>query len=92
MSRKHRDCSVNVLCGLFKDSTFEGPSTSEYSLTSMQETASVSNTEDTVWNECEVGYLYLRNVCMFYKKKKKKKLQGQHLIPPSTIENRIENC
>lgn len=52
----------------------------------MQETASVSNAEeDTIGNMSDFSDLYLRNVCMFYIK-----LQGQHLIPTSTIQNIVE--
>lgn len=57
----------------------------QVSATTIQETASMSDDEDTVGDMCNFSDLYHRNVCMFYIK-----LQGQHLIPASTIQNIVE--
>lgn len=51
----------------------------------IQEPASVSDDEDTVGDGCNYSDLYLRNICMFYMK-----LQGQYLLPVSTIQDIIE--
>lgn len=83
MSRKHRHCSVNVICGSFKDTNSKCPSTSEHSVSTIQETASMSDAEDTVGDMSNFSDLYLRN--MFYIKS-----QEKHLIPASTIQNIVE--
>lgn len=74
MSRKHKRLE-NVICGLNKDTQSESPSTSA----TIQEGASVSDTEDPGMDGSNFSDPYLRNVCMFYIK-----LQGQHLLPAST--------
>lgn len=51
----------------------------------MQQAASVSEAEHTVTDRPNFSDLYLRNVCMFYIK-----LQGQYLLPASTIQNIVE--
>ncbi len=51
----------------------------------IQGAASVSDAEDTVGDRSNFSDLYLRNICMFYIK-----LQGQHLLPVSTIQNIVE--
>lgn len=61
-------------------------SESPTSSATIQEPASVSDgEEDAVGDGCNFSDLYLRNICMF-----NMKLQGQHLLPVSTIQNIIE--
>lgn len=81
MSRKHRHWSENAICASIKDTHCESPSRSA----TMQEPASVSDAEDTVGDGSNFSDLYLRNICMFCIK-----LQGQHLLPVSTIQNIVE--
>lgn len=82
MSRKHRRWSENVICASVKDTHSESPTSSA----TIQEPASVSDgEEDAVGDGCNFSDLYLRNICMF-----NMKLQGQHLLPVSTIQNIIE--
>lgn len=81
MSRKHRHWSENVICASITDTHCESPTTSA----TIQEPASVSDAEDTVGDGSDFSDLYLRNICMFYMK-----LQGQHLLPVSTIQNIVE--
>lgn len=73
-----------MICGSLKDTNSECPSTSEHSITAIQETASVLDAEDTVGDMSNFSDLYLRNVCMFYIK-----LQASK-IPASTIQNTVE--
>jgi len=76
MSRKHKNCLENVICETSNEDTQSAVSaTTQYS--------SVPDAEDTVGPN--FSDLYLRNVCMFYMK-----LQGQHLLPASTIQNIVE--
>ena len=82
MSRKHRHWSENVICAPVQDTQCESPTTSA-SIQGVSE--SVSDAEDTVGDESNFSDLYLRNICMFYIK-----LQGQHLLPVSTIQNIVE--
>lgn len=79
MSRKHRHCLENVFRGSINEDTQSAASAT------MQEAASLSDAEDTVKDRPNFSDLYLRNVCMFYLK-----LQGQHLLPASTIQNIVE--
>lgn len=79
MSRKHRHCLENVFRGPINEDTQSAASAT------MQEAASLSDAEDTVTDRPNFSDLYLRNVCMFYLK-----LQGQHLLPASTIQNIVE--
>lgn len=81
MSRKHRHWSENVTCPSTNDTQCESPTTSA----TTQGAASVSDAENTVGDGSNFSDLYLRNTCMFYIK-----LQGQHLIPVSTIQNIVE--
>lgn len=86
MSRKHRHCSVNVICGQFRDTNSERPSTNEQNIHTVHETGSVSDAaEDTFGDLSNFSDLYLRNVCLFYIK-----LQRQLLIPASTIQTIVE--
>ena len=87
MSRKHRQCSANMICGTLQDKNPECPSTSEQRITdcTIEATSSVSVAEDTIGDMSNFSDLYLRNVCMFYTK-----LQGQNLVPASTIQNIVE--
>ena len=80
MSRKHRHWSENAICAPVKDTHSESPNTSA----AIQEQASVSD-DDTVGDVPNFRDPYLRNICMFYMK-----LQGQHLLPMSTIQTIVE--
>ena len=81
MSRKHRHWSENVICASIQDAHCESPTTSA----TIQEPAGGSDAEDTVGDGSNFSDLYLRNICMFYMK-----LQGQHLLPVSTIQNIVD--
>lgn len=85
MSRKHRNCSVNSITDSHR------PSASEIlSVTSEQCTADLDlNTGESEVSEMgpfqNFDDLYLRNVNLFYTK-----LQGQFLLPASTIQNFVD--
>lgn len=81
MSRKHRQWPENMICASIKETQCESPTTSA----TIQGAASVLGAEDTVGDGSNFSDLYLRNICMFYVK-----LQGQHLLPVSTIQNIVE--
>ena len=78
---KHRHWAENVICASIQDTHCETPTTTA----TIQEPASVSDADDTVGDGSNFCDLYLRNICMFYMK-----LQGQHLLPVSTIQNIVE--
>lgn len=78
MSKKHRLWSENVICASINKMYCESTS-------APLQPDSVLDAEDTVGEWSDFSNLYLRNMCMFYMK-----LQGQHFLPVSTIQNIIE--
>lgn len=79
MSRKHRACSVNDLSDLFKETIPQSP---------CEEV--LPNPNDDTENESmelpdNLSENFLRNACLFYLK-----LQGQLLLPASTIQTIVE--
>ncbi|XP_020562397.2 uncharacterized protein LOC110015774 [Oryzias latipes] len=80
MSRKHKRLE-NVIFRSNSETQSQNPTTSD----SLQEVTGVSNAENSCIDGSNFVDLYLRNVCMFYIK-----LQGQHLLPASTIQTIVE--
>lgn len=79
MSRKHRACSVNDISDLFKETIPQSP---------CEEV--LPNPNDDTENESmelpdNLSENFLRNACLFYLK-----LQGQLLLPASTIQTIVE--
>lgn len=82
MSRNHRECSVNNISDAFKENTPQSPlTTHEDSFNSSGLDGADENT-DLPPNFSEI---FLRNVCLLYLK-----LQGELLIPASTIQVIVE--
>lgn len=87
MSRRHRDCPVNVIsssCGSGRSTHFVDSCPSTSTTVTTEQPGCLSDNEDTLEHS---GFedLYLRNVCLFYAK-----LQGQYLVPTSTIQIIVE--
>ncbi|XP_039907141.1 uncharacterized protein LOC120745971 isoform X1 [Simochromis diagramma] len=83
MCRKHKACSPDGIDDMYKESRPQPPNDStEYSENTHETMASASSASDMPEKD---SHSYLRNMCLFYLK-----LQGQLLIPASTIQSIAE--
>lgn len=81
MSRKHKECSASDISEIYKEVSPQSSSDTVFNDTS-QNVATDDGTDGLTQNFNET---FLRNMCMFYLK-----LQGQLLLPSSTIQIIVE--
>ncbi|KAK0156218.1 Zinc finger protein ZXDC [Merluccius polli] len=84
MSRKHKQCPVDVISSACGSGAHSVACPSTITTVAIEEPACLSDAEQIV-GDSNFDDLYLRNVCLFYAK-----LQGQYLVPTSTIQMIVE--
>lgn len=84
MSRKHRECSLENISDMYRETVSQSTST-----VTLCEDASQISVDPQTSENCELpqnfNETFLRNICLFYLK-----LQGQLLLPASTIQTIVE--
>lgn len=81
MSRKHRDCSASTISEIYKEVT---PQSSDDAFHDASQNLAPNDAPNNDLPE-NLNETFLRNMCMFYLK-----LQGQLLLPASTIQIIVE--
>lgn len=83
MSRKHKACSMNSISDMYRDTV------SQSSIDTLCKDIPLSSNDATIIESTKLPQnfreTFLRNVCLFYLE-----LQGQLLLPASTIQNIVE--
>lgn len=85
MSRKHKACSPDIIDDMYRESIPQSPNV----IASTDDSVNTPETMQTASSASDMPEIdrtdYLRNMCLFYLK-----LQGQLLIPTSTIQTIVE--